>query len=92
MQLLGDVGHVENRFGPFRDNVSVGARKVHGLRKTYRWLRRRFGRTRWYSYLARLKWKLVLVRLEIVQISTQDGCKVCAECIVGSEIVLDAPD
>jgi hypothetical protein len=24
--LLGDVGHVESRFGPFRDSVSVGAR------------------------------------------------------------------
>ena len=26
MELLGDVGHVESRFGPFRDIVSVGAR------------------------------------------------------------------
>ena len=26
MELLGDVGHVEPRFGPFRDSVSVGAR------------------------------------------------------------------
>jgi hypothetical protein len=26
MQLIGDVGHVEYRFGPFRDVVSVGAR------------------------------------------------------------------
>jgi hypothetical protein len=32
MELLGDVGHVESRFGPFRDGVSVGARKVHSLR------------------------------------------------------------
>ena len=24
--LLGDVGHVEPRFSPFRDSVSVGAR------------------------------------------------------------------
>ena len=28
MQLLGDVGHVESRFGPFGDGVSVGARYV----------------------------------------------------------------
>jgi hypothetical protein len=24
MELLGDVGHVESRFGPFGDSVSVG--------------------------------------------------------------------
>ena len=32
MELLGDVGHVKPRFFPFGDSVSVGARKVHGLR------------------------------------------------------------
>jgi hypothetical protein len=32
MEHLGDVGHVESHFGPFGDNVSVGARLVHGLR------------------------------------------------------------
>ena len=26
MELLGDVGHVESRFGPFGDSVSVSAR------------------------------------------------------------------
>jgi hypothetical protein len=26
IELIGDVGHVESRFGPFGDNVSVGAR------------------------------------------------------------------
>ena len=26
MELLGDVGQVESRFGPFGDSVSVGAR------------------------------------------------------------------
>jgi hypothetical protein len=26
MELLGDVGHVESRFGLFGDRVSVGAR------------------------------------------------------------------
>ena len=26
MELLGDVGLVESRFGPFGDSVSVGAR------------------------------------------------------------------
>ena len=26
MELLGDVGHVESRIGPFGDSVTVGAR------------------------------------------------------------------
>ena len=26
MELLGDVGHVESRFGPLGDSVSVGTR------------------------------------------------------------------
>ena len=26
MELLGDVGHVESRFGPSRDIVGIGAR------------------------------------------------------------------
>jgi hypothetical protein len=25
MELLGDVGHVESPFAPFRDNISFGA-------------------------------------------------------------------
>ena len=31
MELQGDMGHVESRFGPFGDTVSVGARQVHGF-------------------------------------------------------------
>ena len=42
MELLGNVGHVESRFNPFGDSVSVGARKVHGLRQTYHRLRKSF--------------------------------------------------
>jgi hypothetical protein len=49
MEHLVDVGHVESCFSPFRDNVSVGARLVHGLRQTYHRLRNCFARTRWYS-------------------------------------------
>jgi hypothetical protein len=40
--------------------------------------------------VTRLKWKLVLVCLEIVQILTR--CAVRAERTIGWEIVLDAPD
>jgi hypothetical protein len=32
------------------------------------------------------------VRLEILQILTQDRCTVCAERTTGSEIIMDAPD
>ena len=39
-----------------------------------------------------LKWKLVLVYLEVVRILTQDRCMVCVEHTIGSENVLDAAD
>jgi hypothetical protein len=39
----------------------------------------------------RLKWKLVLVRLEIVLILMQGSCMVCTERTISSEIILDAP-
>ena len=42
MELLGDTGHVESRFGPFGDGVSVGARQVQGLHQTYHRLRKSF--------------------------------------------------
>jgi hypothetical protein len=32
MEHLGNVGHVEPRFFPFGDSVSVDARYEHGLR------------------------------------------------------------
>jgi hypothetical protein len=38
------------------------------------------------------KWKLVLVSFDIVLISTQNRCTVCAEHAIGSEIIFDAPD
>jgi hypothetical protein len=28
MELLGDIGHVESRIGPFGDGVSVGVRCI----------------------------------------------------------------
>jgi hypothetical protein len=37
-------------------------------------------------------WNLVLVHVEIVLLSMQDRCTVCAKHTVGSEIILDAPD
>ena len=47
-----------------------------------------FGHTRWYSYVTRLKCKLVSVCLEIVLILTHDRYMVCAKRIIGSEIIL----
>jgi hypothetical protein len=49
LELIGDGGHVEYHFGLFQDGVSVGARKVHGLRQTYHRLGNHFGQNRWYS-------------------------------------------
>jgi hypothetical protein len=40
----------------------------------------------------RLKGKLILVRLKIVLILTQDSCTVCTEHTIGSEIILHTPD
>ena len=42
--------------------------------------------------MTKLNWKLVLVRLDIVLILTQDRYTVCAKHTIDSEIVLDAAD
>ena len=42
--------------------------------------------------MARVKWKLDLVHLEIVLILTQDRRKVYTECGICLEVVLDTPD
>jgi hypothetical protein len=39
-----------------------------------------------------VKWNLISVCLEIVLVSMQYRCTVCAERTIGSKIVLDAPD
>jgi hypothetical protein len=62
------------------------------LRQTYHRLRNCFGCTGWYSWVMRLKWKLISVHLEIALVSVQDRCTVCAKCIVASEIILDTVD
>jgi hypothetical protein len=92
MVLQGDEAQVEARFSPFRDSANLDARLVHGFRQTYYRLRNCFGRSRWYSYVTRLKWKLVSFHLEIVLILAQDRCMVCAERTIGSKIILDTAD
>jgi hypothetical protein len=83
---------VEACFGPFGDSVSLSARKVHGLRRTYHRYGNHFGCNRWYSYVTWVKWNLVTVHLEIVLISMPCRCTVCTKRTIGSEIFLDAPD
>jgi hypothetical protein len=58
----------------------------------YHSLKNYFGRTRWYSYVMRLEWKVGSVHLETVQILTQDRCTVCVERTIGLKIVLGAPN
>ena len=87
IELLVGVGHVESHFGPFGDSV----RLVHDLRQAYYRLRNRLGRTRWYSLVTRLKWKLDSVYLERVLTLMQDRCTVYVECTIGLELILDAP-
>jgi hypothetical protein len=81
---------MESRFDLFGYGVSIGERQVHGLRQMYHRLRNCFGHTRWYSWVTRLKWQLVLVCLDIVVILTQERCTVCVVHTIGLEIVLDA--
>ena len=58
----------------------------------YDWLGHHFGRTRWNSKVTWVMWNLTSVHLETVLVSVQDRCTVCAKRIIGSEIILDAPD
>jgi hypothetical protein len=92
MELLDDVCHMESHFGLFRNSVSFSARYVHGLHLMHHSLRNHFGRTIWYSWVKRLKWKLGSVSLEIVLILMQGRCMVCMEHTICLEINLDTPD
>jgi hypothetical protein len=58
----------------------------------YHKLGNHFGRIRRHSKFARLKWKLILVCLEIMLILTQDKYMVWAKHVMALETILDAPD
>jgi hypothetical protein len=90
--LISDMGRVDSCFSPFGDSVSISARQVHGLHRTYHRHRNDFGRTRWDSLVTRHKWKLSSVCLEMVPLLMHDWCTVCVKRTVGSEIVLEVPD
>jgi hypothetical protein len=92
MVLLRDVGQVEARLGLFGDSVNLGASYVQGLRRIHHGHGNQFGHTRWYSLVMWVKWKLILVHLEIVLICAQDRCTDCGECTTGMEIILGTPD
>jgi hypothetical protein len=89
--LLGDVDQAEAHFDPFGDCFNLDARKMQGLRRMYHGLGNRFGHTRWYSNLTYVKWKLVSIRLDIVLVSAQDMCTVCAECTTAQKSVWAHP-
>jgi hypothetical protein len=91
MELLGDLVHMESRFGLFADSANLDARLVHGLRRTYHRLKNHFGRTRWNSQVTWVMWNLGSVRLKTVLVSMQDRCTICAQSTIGSKIILDAP-
>ena len=76
--LLDEEAQVEARFGLFGDSANLDARKVHGLHGTYHMLGNQVGCTRWNSLITCVIWNLTLVCLEIVLVSMQDMCMVCA--------------
>ena len=65
---------------------------MHGLDRTWNRLGSHSGCTRWNSKVAWVKWKMILLCLEIVLILAQNMCTVCAECTMGMEIILAVPD
>jgi hypothetical protein len=89
MILLDDEAQVEASFSPFGDSGSVDARKLHGLSNVAS--ARKSCWTHPMKLLGEL-WNLVLVRLETVLLSVQHMSRVCAECTIGLEIILDTPN
>jgi hypothetical protein len=51
-----------------------------------------FGCTRWISYVTLVMWNLVSIHMVTVAVLVQVTSMVCAKCIIGIEIILDAPD
>ena len=72
--------------------ANLDAKLVHGSRLTYHRLRNCFGRNRCNSLVTWVLWNLSSFCLEVVLVSVQDRLMVCANRIIGSGIVLDAPD
>jgi hypothetical protein len=90
--VLCDEALLEACFGLFGDSANFDARQVPSLRRKYHRLKNRFVCARWNSSVMWVLWNLVSVRLEMVLVSVQDKCTICAKRTIGLEIVLDAPD
>jgi hypothetical protein len=45
MELLGNMGQIEARIGPFGDSANLDTRYVHGVHRPYHRLINHFGRT-----------------------------------------------
>jgi hypothetical protein len=89
MVLIGDEAQMEACFDPFGDSANLDAGWVRGLLRMYHRLQNYFGRTRWNSQVMWVLVNFVSVRLEMVLVSVQDRCTVCAKCAIGSGIILD---
>jgi hypothetical protein len=96
-ELLGDVRHVESHFGPFGERVLVSVQDgrmfclnvprvqrsfwMHSMELLGAWVM-------WNLILVRLVTMLVLIHLEIVLVSMQDWCTICAKHTIGLEMIL----
>ena len=64
---------------------------MHGLRQTYHRLVNCFRGTRWNSLVTWVNLNLTSFSLEIVFVSVQDRCTVCAKRTIDSEIIWTQP-
>jgi hypothetical protein len=60
------MGQAEAHCDMFGDSFNFRERKVYDLRRMSHGHGNHFGHIRWYSYVMYVKWKLVLVRFEVV--------------------------
>ena len=99
MVLLGEEAHVESWFCLFgvvlilmQDRCTVCIEHTICLENQFRHTRWIYRCTRWNYQMKCIIWNLASVQLEIVLVSVQDSCMVCAQCTIGSEIVVEVPD
>ena len=90
MVLQGDEAQVEAHFSLCGDSANLDARLVRSLRRTYHRLGNQFGHSRWNSYVMWVLWNPVSDHLEILLVSVQDRCTVCAKRTIGLDIVFNA--
>jgi hypothetical protein len=92
MVHLGYEAQLEGHFGPFGESANLDARLVQLLWRKYLRLGNHFWRNRWNSSVTWFVWNLVSVRLEMMLVSVQHRCMVCAKRTICSEITLEAPN